>query len=59
MAERDYRENYAPYRKNVSRPGLNAKAIDRTKNLFVMVCILCGTAIVLAVTTKVIMSLFT
>ena len=57
MAERDYRRNYVPYRNN-SRYGFNTTTIYKTKNLFVTVCILCGTAIVLAVTTKVIMSLF-
>lgn len=58
MAEYDYRTNRIPYRRNTPRSIFNAKAINRTKSLFVMVCILCGTAIVVAVTTKVIMSLF-
>lgn len=46
----DNRPNYRPIRRE--------RTTARTEKLFKNVCILCGTAIVLALTVKVIMSLF-
>lgn len=58
MVENSYRRKYTHYRDVNYRSRLDKRTICKTKNLFTVVCILCGTAIVLAVTVKVIMSLF-
>lgn len=58
MVENNYRRKYTHHQDMNYRSGLDKRAICKTKNLFMVVCILCGTAIVLAVTVKVIMSLF-
>jgi hypothetical protein len=48
---------YVPYKTPTIRP-YKASVIAKTRSFFLNTSILCGTAIVLAVTVKVILSLF-
>lgn len=54
MVQNERYEDYYTARRPVRR----ARSTAKTEKLFKNVCILCGTAIVLALTAKVIMSLF-